>query len=81
LKKKTRGGFCKFEKTFDTCIYFDSSKIFKIFWKECYASNVGTWVVLTQEVHPIAYFSEKLKGNNLNYSTNDKELFALVMSL
>ncbi|RDY12093.1 putative mitochondrial protein, partial [Mucuna pruriens] len=31
--------------------------------------------------HPIACFIEKLKGAHLNYSTYDKELYALVMAL
>jgi hypothetical protein len=34
-----------------------------------------------QEGYPIAYFSEKLSGPNLNYSIYDKELYALVRSL
>ncbi|XP_071917061.1 uncharacterized protein [Coffea arabica] len=34
--------------------------------------------VLIQEGKPVAYFSEKLNGASLNYSTYDKELMALV---
>ncbi|KAF8111939.1 hypothetical protein N665_0070s0009 [Sinapis alba] len=34
-----------------------------------------------QEKRPIAYFSEKLGGETLNYATYDKELYALVRSL
>jgi hypothetical protein len=34
-----------------------------------------------QEGKPIAYFSEKLNGPTLNYSTYDKEFYALVRSL
>jgi hypothetical protein len=34
-----------------------------------------------QEGKPVAYFSEKIKGPVLNYSTYDKELYALVRSL
>ena len=45
------------------------------------ASNVGIGSVLLQGGHPIAYFSEKLKGAQLNYSTYDKELYALVRAL
>ena len=48
---------------------------------ECEASNVEIRVVLLQEGHPIAYFSEKLKGANLNYSTYDKEMYALIRAL
>ena len=54
------------------------SKTFEI---ECDASNIGIETVLLQEGHPKAYFSEKLKGSHLNYSTYDKELYALVRAL
>ncbi|RDX71125.1 Retrovirus-related Pol polyprotein from transposon 17.6, partial [Mucuna pruriens] len=42
----------------------------KSFELECDASNVGG--------NPIVYFSENLKGAQLNYSTYDKELYALI---
>jgi len=53
----------------------------KTFGIECDASNIGIGDVLLQEGHPIAYFSEKLKESHLNYSTYDKELYALVRAL
>ena len=44
-------------------------------------SNVGIGAVLLQDGHPFAYFSEKLCGAALNYSTYDKEFYVLVRAL
>nr|XP_027062889.1 uncharacterized protein LOC113689296 [Coffea arabica] len=53
----------------------DFSKTFEI---DCDASGIGVGAVLNQGGSPIAYFSEKLNGAALNYSTYDKELYALI---
>jgi hypothetical protein len=53
----------------------------KTFELECDASGIGLDGVLLQERKPIAYFSKKLSGPELNYSTYGKELCALVRCL
>ena len=53
----------------------DFAKTFEI---EYDASGIGVGVVLMQEGRPFTYFSEKLNGVALNYSTYDKELYVLV---
>jgi hypothetical protein len=53
----------------------------KTFELECDASVIGLGGVLLQDGKPVAYFSEKLSGPILNYSTYDKELYALVHTL
>ena len=53
----------------------------KIYEVACDASNLRIDGVLSRESHPIAFYSEKLDSSKLNYSTYDKELYALVQTL
>lgn len=84
--KEEEDTFIKFKEMFTTkpvLILPDMNKPFAI---KCDASDFAIGAVLLQEaedgfLHPIAYMSKALTGNELRWTVLEKELFALVTTL
>ncbi|RDX77517.1 Retrovirus-related Pol polyprotein, partial [Mucuna pruriens] len=73
--------FQAFKETLTNAFILALPNFSKTFEKECDASNVRVGVVLLQKGHPIAYFGEKLKNSQINFSAYDKELYAFMRAL
>lgn len=56
----------------------DFSETFEL---HCDASKLGTGAVLSQNSHPVAFYSEKLAGARSRYSTYDVEFYVVVQSI
>ena len=79
--KATAKAFNEVKQKMTEALVMHLLDFFKPFEVECDALGIGIGGVLSQERHPIAYFSEKLNDAKQNYSTYDKEFYTIIQAL
>jgi hypothetical protein len=70
--------FEKMKKVMSTCPVLALPDFTQPFTVECDASGEGIGAVLMQNMHPIVYESQKLRGPELLYTIFDKEMLAIM---
>ena len=80
-KGRLKGAFDSIKKRLCSAHILAIPNFELLFEVECDASGAEIGTVFTQSKRPLAYFSEKLNDSRLNYSTYDKEFYAIVRAL
>jgi hypothetical protein len=77
--ESTQHAFNNLKKSMTTTIVLAFPNFSKEFVVEADACEIGIGAVLSQECHPLAYFSKGLSVNNKKLSTYEKEFLAVLM--
>jgi hypothetical protein len=77
----TQIAFDKLKQAMSTTPVLAFPDFSKVFIVETDACEIGIGAILSQEGHPIAYFSKGLSSNNQKLSTYEKEFLAVLMAM